>query len=296
MKRFATTIAAGALTTLASAVATAAPTVDGTRDAEYGGALAVQTVNTEFGDTFSELNAGYATVQGGRLYLMLTGNVENNFNKLEIFFDTRAGGENTLTAAGIPDADGGSVNNLAGLTFDAGFEPDRYVFVRRGSSKFDLDYLTLGPGGSFTFYENVFGGTDFGSGTTGTGTNASPIGVGYNGSNTAGVVAGTGAADQDAARAVATGLELSIALADLGVTGDTLDIAVLQNGTEHSFLSNQFLGGLPPGTGNLANPSGINLNNFAGAQFFTVAVPEPAALGLIAVAAAALIGPRRRMR
>ena len=38
----------------------AIPTVDGTKDAEYGGPLAVQTVETQFGDNFSELDAGYA--------------------------------------------------------------------------------------------------------------------------------------------------------------------------------------------------------------------------------------------
>ena len=37
----------------------AAITVDGTKDAQYGGPRAVQTVQTQFGDNLSELNAGY---------------------------------------------------------------------------------------------------------------------------------------------------------------------------------------------------------------------------------------------
>src|SRR2546425_8160551 len=60
--------------------------VDGTLDAGYGAPISVQTVQTGFGDANppgslggSELDAAYATIQGGRLYLMFTGNHEPNF-------------------------------------------------------------------------------------------------------------------------------------------------------------------------------------------------------------------------
>src|SRR5687767_3041342 len=81
-------------------------TVDGSVDANYGAPLAVQLVNTGFGDAQppgalggSELDAAYAKIWNGRLYIMLTGNHEPNFNKLEVFIDSVAGaGENTLSA------------------------------------------------------------------------------------------------------------------------------------------------------------------------------------------------------
>jgi hypothetical protein len=285
----------------AGAATLALPIVDGARDPEYGPARAVQSIDTGFGDNQSELDAGYALVREGRLYLMLAGNVQNNFNKLEIFIDTQAGGENKLTAAGLPDSEG-SVDNLAGLRFDSAFAPDRYVFVRRGAGKFDIDYVVLGVAGSFSSYQNVFGGTDFGSGATGTGANAKPIEIAYNGSNGGGVGGNTGQpADQTAAGAVMTGLELSIALTDLGVTGSSLKIATFQNNQDHNYLSNQSLAGLPNFTGNLGgdggggftgNLSGIDFNNYAGDQFFSVDVPEPAGIG--AIASSLLIAAYRR--
>jgi hypothetical protein len=76
------------------------PILDGVRDPSYGSANAVQLVQTGFGDANpnggSELDAAYARVEGGTLYLLLTGNLESNFNKLNIFFDSQAGGQNVL--------------------------------------------------------------------------------------------------------------------------------------------------------------------------------------------------------
>ena len=64
---------------------------------------------------------------------------------------------------------------------------------------------------------------------------------------------GTGAANAANALAVTTGLEFSIALVDIGSPGlgDTIKIAAMYNNGDHNFLSNQVLGGLPAGTGNL---------------------------------------------
>jgi len=57
--------------------------VDGSRDAAYGPPITVQTVETGFGDALppgntdgNELDAAYATVAGGRLYILLTGNLQ----------------------------------------------------------------------------------------------------------------------------------------------------------------------------------------------------------------------------
>ena len=92
------------------ATSASAITVDGTLDGDYGAAISVQAVETHFGNALppgalggSELDAAYAKIEGGRLYLMLTGNHEPNFNKLEVFIDSVAGGENTLS--NVPEYD-----------------------------------------------------------------------------------------------------------------------------------------------------------------------------------------------
>ncbi len=276
--------------TLASPVL-AAPTVDGTRDGEYGSALAIQTVQTQFGDNESEWNAAYGVINSGKLYLTLTGNLQNNFNKLEIFIDSKAGGQGVFDSSGNDNA-----NLMDGLVFDTGFTADYHVIARRGSGKFDIDFANLGAQ-TATGYFDVFGGSDAGSGTTGTGVNGNAISLAYDGSNTAGVTGGTGAADQTAAAAVTTGLELSIDLVDLGYTGGPINVMVGQNNGDHNYWSNQFLGGLAAPQGNLGGDEAggftgegaINMNNFAGDQFFIVAVPEPTTFGLLAIGGLALL-------
>lgn len=282
---------------LTAAPAAAQVVVDGTKDGAYGSALAVQTVQTQFGDNASEWNAGYAKIDAGRLYLMLTGNLESNFNKLEIFIDSKAGGQSVFDSAGNDNA-----NRMDGLKFDVGFTADYHLIARRGSGKFDLDFADLGAQ-SATFHENVFAGADAGAGNTGTGVNASSIGVGYDGSNVAGVTGGTDAADQVAAAAVTTGLELSIALSDLGYDGQPINIMVGQNGSGHDYFSNQFLGGLAAPQGNLGGDgnggftgtAAIDFTALAGNQFFTVrAIPEPTSLGLAMLAGIGAVAIRRR--
>jgi len=303
--------------------AVAAPVLDGIRDGSYN-LRAVQTLETQFGDanpnSGSELDAAWAQFDGGVLYLMLTGNLENNFNKLNVFIDSVPGGQNQLQAdansgGNNPENDGWA-NKHAGFMFDAGFEADYLVILRNGNfggDRFDIDYAVIGGGlGAFQNASFVFG-----SSLTGSNAAALPngIGVAHDRSNTAGVVGGTGAANQAAAAAVTTGIELAIPLSAIG-NPNLLDIKVsaMINGSNHDYLSNQFLGGLPTGlgnapdcggglgTGNLGgdgachftgNVAGINLKNFAGDQFFTV-VPEPSTWVLFGLALATAVCGRRR--
>lgn len=264
-----------ALATMAMAAPTMAqPTVDGTKDASYGGHLSVQTTQTEFGDNASELNAAYGVIDSGRLYLMLTGNIENNFNKLEIFIDSKAGGQSVFSSPGNDGA-----GNMDGLIFDTPFTADYHLIARRGAGKFDLDFADLNAV-SFSDYFDVFGGGEEGSGSTGTGVNGNAIEVGYDNSNVAGVIGGTGAANTANALAVTTGLELSLDLNDLGYVGGPLRVMVGQNNQGHDFWSNQFLGGLGDPQGNIGGPGGKDFTAIAGNQFFTV-VPEPSSIAMV---------------
>lgn len=301
----------------------AAISVDGTRDGDYGAAIAVQTVQTQFGDATppgslggSELDAAYARVVGGRLFLMLTGNHEPNFNKLDIFIDSKAGGENTLS--GIPAYDflsSGSwiSTNMSGLMFDAGFEADYHLFSRwgGGSAPYEVDFVDRQGGGSAMVpgshanSPNAAGLIAAGTIPAGAlGPNASASALtqdlhfAINNNNAAGVTGGTGAADMTAAAAVTTGMEFSIALADIGnpAPGQSIRIAAMINNGDHNYLSNQILGGLEPrgnlgGDGNggfTGNLAGVNFNELAGLQYFTVVVPEPSWLWLTAAPLLAL--------
>lgn len=317
-----------------SAQAVAAITVDGTKDAEYGAAIVVQTVQTAFGDAMppgslggSELDAAYARIQGDRLFLLLTGNHEPNFNKLEVFIDSKPGGENTMS--GIPEYDffngfNWISTNMVGLTFDVGFEADYHLFSRWGGGgtpgPYEVDFVDRQAGGNAM----VPGSAGVGSATvnlisTGTipagdvGPNASgtaltqDLDFAINDNNAAGVTGGTGPADMTAAAAVTTGMEFSIALADIGNpgVGDVVRIAAMINNGDHNYLSNQSLAGLTPPQGNLGGDgsggftgtlSGVDFNNYEGLQYFTIVVPEPAAitLGLLGVVGALAVRSGRR--
>ena len=283
---------------LVAVQATAAPILDGTRDALYGAPAAVQTVETGFGDNFSELDAAYGRVEGGVLYLMITGNIESNGNRLNMFIDSKAGGQNVLVNdANTPTNDLWGPRH-AGFTFDSGFEADYMLILRRQGTSFNIDLATIGGGASaFEAATNVFGGT-----ADGANANALPlagIGVASDNSNVAGVLGGgSAAANQTAAAAVTTGIELAIPLAAIG-NPNTADIkisAMVNSGDPHVYLSNQFLGGLAAPQGNLGgngsggcfpagcdSVGGVNLNNFGGDQFFTIPIPEPSSLALLSL-------------
>jgi PEP-CTERM motif len=302
MKGIITGVSAVAL--LATAGTTQAVTLDGSIAGDgYGSAVAVQTVQTNFGDNFSELDAAYAQVSGGVLYLTLTGNLESNFNKLNVFIDSVAGGENVLTK----DANNGGTNpendNWAnkhgGMTFDSGFAADYMVIMRNGGTQFDIDFATVTGGlGAFEATGDAFAGS-----TTGSNATALPIagiGVAFDNSNVAGILGGTGAANAANAQAVLTGIELAIPLAAIGNPNlADIKVSAMVNGSNHDFLSNQILGGLPAGTDNLGGDgagnftgdlAGIDLNNFAGNQYF--AIPEPASMALLGLGGLAML--RRR--
>lgn len=274
--------------------------------------VTTQTVETQFGDNASELNAAWAQVKGGTLYLTLTGNLEANFNKLNLFIDSVAGGENVLTNdtnnGGNNPTNDGWASKYAGFTFDTGFAADYLMIMRNGNgNQFDFDFNSVGSASVVEVSGNIFSGSTQGSNAS---VGASGIGVAFNNSNSAGVIGGTAAADQAAAQAVETGIELAIPLAAIGnpAVGSVVKITAMVNGSNHDFLSNQFLPGLTPPQGNLGGDGNgsftgtvgqLNLAQFATDQeTFNIVIPrvipEPTSLVLIGISLVGLACGRGR--
>jgi len=147
--------------------------------------------------------------------------------------------------------------------------------------------LTGTPSGGYVGAVGLTGG--IGSGIPG----PNGIAYGFNNLNAAGVNGVTGtAANQTAAAAVTTGLEISIPLADLGNPTGPVDVLADINGGGDTYLSNQLLSGLPVSSGNLGT-STFNFGSTPG-QFFVVPAPEPGTLALGALSGLALLAVRRR--
>ena len=280
-----------------------AQSVNGTIDAAYGAPLSVQNTQTGFGKSVngaldnangSELDAGYGVIKGGVLYVGLAGNLESNFNKLDLFFQTGVGGQNVLRNDNA-NVDFNGLNRMAGLTFKSGFAPNYYLGVTNGGSPVTVysNYAELNAAGSGNGY--YLGSATPGSGAVSGGTNPYNIQIGLNNSNTAGVGAGMGT-DPGNGVSVHTGLTLGIPLAALGNPTGPISVFGFVNGSGHDFLSNQVLGGIGGGD-NIGEPSNANFNNYgAFANPFVVpaAVPEPSALTLALSGGIALLGLRRR--
>lgn len=272
-----------ALALLLPATALMAQTVDGTRDSTYGPPRAVQLAATGFGDNTdsavltangSELDAAHAIIRDGHLHLFLAGNLETNFNKLEVFIDSAAGGQNQLTNTN-PDVDLNGLNSMAGLTFDAGFAADYYFTLGGGDQgagaglEFFASFAKLGAGpagygagtGAVTTLPADF---TLPASTTGLVADQTIV-FALNNSNTAGVTSTA----VDGASAVTTGIEIKIPLALIGGTSAVKVCAFINNGA-HTFVSNQVLGSLPASSANLGPPASVNFSTLAGEQFFTV--------------------------
>ncbi len=168
--------------------------VDGTITGDetfYGAALSTQDTRTQFGDANnpdallagggSEINQLYATVDGGRLHVLVTGNLEDNFNKLMFIIDSDnatgvseldgtalPGGLDSFCCGGLAPPQGGNATNegalqrMSGLTFDTGFTADYALIVTHGNE-------TVNPGLSdeLSFYAASAHFADLTQGTSG---------------------------------------------------------------------------------------------------------------------------------
>lgn len=302
------------------------PVIDGLLDTDfYGAARSVQDTPTSFGDAVngnirfavggSELDAAYARVFDGTLFLFIAGNVETggqglqwpagNMNRLDIFIDSIDGGQSSLRGDNA-DVDGNGLNRMGhldpandGLKFDTGVEHDFFLtfynytevqdfgpgYGNREIWRGQLSYASLPTGGSGTGTVIGTAADTFPNSYPDSFTLSQGVRLGFRNSNTNGVT-GTGAPSPSAADApnVMSGLELAIPLALLDDTNGDLNaefrVTAFINDSAHGYLSNQTLGpmGQPSGGyGNLAEPRVFDFSQSysPGAQYFTVANPHP---------------------
>ncbi len=264
--------------------------VDGQLDPEYGTPLATQTTQTGLGSgqiggdnsdgdlnlaNGSELDVAYGFIADGVLHLFLAGNVANRLNNnqnatvghlLDLFLDTRPGGQNTLFSLG-------SGNPLNGLTFDAGFEADFHLELEGNAGEqgqqptWSAWYQEIHDGSGDPRVYLGFGSAG-GPGTLVGGTNPHGILATIDNRNIVGVGYGCNAAS---GAGVTTGTEWALPLAALGNPGGCIRVvALLRDRGTISPVSNQFLGSAPPGTCPPGPVSGVNLASIGGDQFVTV--------------------------
>jgi len=183
-----------------AAAASGAIVVDGTRDAAYGTAVMLQTNFTGFGNSTagtpiggggSEIDAVYAKTNGGNLYLFIAGNLENNGNGLDLYFDIDSSG---ATGDNVLDSGSGAgafiIGGQSGTAFDAGFGADFVVSI--DSFNHDADDGTT-PNRPRAFAGPINGSIDdlgflAGHGAGGAGALAAGYSLGVDNSNILGVI------------------------------------------------------------------------------------------------------------
>lgn len=261
----------------------------GTSGVAYGSPLAVQTINTSFGNsagggdaTGSELDAVYGSISGGSLYLFVAGNFQNNGNHLNLFLADGRTGQSTLSTTVSP------LSAMNGSQFSSGFSATYALDLNdyQGTlytSTADLVNNNGGYQGAVTLTGGI------GSGTLGDG-----ISVALNNTHTSTMGAsGTALSGATSGANTTTGLELSIPLSLLGNPTGSIELLAALNGGGDTYLSNQLLPGLPVSSGSLGTAT-FDFSSTPG-EFVTIApVPEPSTMVLGAAGMATLLRLRRR--
>ncbi len=183
------------------AVQATGPTVDGILDASGYTQIFVQpngayttgdntTLGTNNSSNGSEIDAIYVSRTATDLYIFVAGNIKTDFgDAIDLFVDSVAGqGQNVLLNNNANINFNNLNNNMAGLTFDAGFDADYCILTNGGNNPAefyaDSAQLITGGGGAGGFQGGS--GQSVGMYALITGT-PDGIEIGINNSNTAGI-------------------------------------------------------------------------------------------------------------
>jgi len=206
-------------------------------NAVAGGTLTLTTGGSELNQLF--IRNADVSPSGDYLHIAVTGNFEKNGNKVFILIDSKAGGQNTITATA------GYMAGWAGRKMDVGFEPDfAYVVNNSGNTLFADGIDLVADASTFLGASAVpsVGGEMSG------GTNPNNNLFVLDNSNAAGVN-GTPAATLGDPLSATTGFEAYISMTELGVDLSTgacpeIKVMVMLAGGDGGYLSNQCLPGL----------------------------------------------------
>jgi hypothetical protein len=275
-----------------------ASAVTGSLTPAFGTPLATQTSQSNVGgydrpsatvnqDDSSQLDAIYGYVDSGVLHLFFTGNLTFwvqleggivHWLPLDVFIDCAPGGQHQLLSSNpAPQPPYFDLNALAGLTFDTGFAADYWLCLGGSATPFGwpnvyayYGALPTGGGGPGAF----LGLTPCGPpGTLSGGVNPNGIQVTLDDSNPHGLGNGCGAA---ATPTVTTGIEWSIPLAAIGNPTGCIRVTAFVSSVDHTMISNQVTGPVPPGTCALTPAASVNFAAIAGDQFVDICPPTPA--------------------
>ena len=231
-------------------------TVDGTKEADYGTALAVQSVTSGWGagNTLASLSAKQ---EGGSLKVFIAGRA--NGNAIFLFIDSKGGGANVLvnnliTSGGDEyEINSFGTSSTSGMTFETGFSPDYAIRIHAGGW---TSLLPLAPGSARSYLGQSTVTTVSGGPVTALRTVWNDV-TGSYGTHT-------------------TGVEINLSLAGLGVPtgpGQTIKFMALLVGQGSNWGSNQTLGSLPAGSGDLAGGiTSANFNTISGTQTISMSV------------------------
>jgi hypothetical protein len=261
--RLATLCAALSLASFFNFSAQAQITVDGTKDAGYGAPLAVQSVTYGWGGN-QVLASLSAVQQGSSFYVFIAGRAQGN--ALMLFIDSKPGGitfvPNNLISGGGEEF---CVNNFGasastGMTFESGFQPDYAVRVYGDGGG--------GTGGWAAVYPLTAGAARVYIGDSGSAGGASGSIVTLLRSSWQNVTGNYADANR--------GSEIQLNLSQLGVPVGAAQpvkfMVMLVNGGS-DYGSNQVLGSLPGGSGDMAgNMKTTDFNTVAGSQTISTTV------------------------
>jgi fibronectin-binding autotransporter adhesin len=269
--------AAMAAATLGSTVkvSVAAITVNGTYSADFGNALVTQTINTDYGDgnggadtSGSELDAGYGVIESGNLYLLLTGDFQDNGNALNIIIADGRMGESTFKQTGSP------MGNMNGSVFSPAFGNNNgatyAISVNDSGGTVYTDVSNLFAGATTSTYVGDFAANNNAANTLTMNLNGNDLIESLNNSHISTMGAAGTATNQTVADDVQTGFEIAIPLSLLGNPSGNIEVLTDIGAGANGGRSNQFLPGRPVGSGN--SGSGVLP---ADAGYFTVTQSAP---------------------